>query len=123
MCRTNGFQPRKGEEGEKGGKKAEKKLSGSTERITTYMVEKMADGGKRKTWVTWSRIVTVVEQGKGGDGGKGESDSESEDSEEESGKEDKEESEAESESSDEEYFDEKRCEWRAKSELKHSEEK
>lgn len=134
MCPTNGYQPRKGEgKGEGGMVKCE--VSGSTEFVTSYRVERLVGRGRRRTWVTWSRVVVRREEGGSeeesgedgsGDDEEGGSSEESEKSEEEEeekgkgakkGKMGKKGKEVE-ESSDEEYFDEKRCEWRPKEELK-----
>jgi len=153
MCPTNGYQPRKEEgEGEEGMVKCE--VSGSTEFVTSYRVERLVGGGRRRTWVTWSRVVVRREEGGVGVGAEGGSEEESGeegssedgsgDDEEGGSSEESEKSEEEEEekgkgakkgkmgrkekmgkkgkeveeSSDEEYFDEKRCEWRPKEELK-----
>ena len=144
MCPTNGYQPRKGEgEGEGGMMKCE--VSGSTEFVTSYRVEGLVGRGRRRTWVTWSRVVVRREEGGGEEesgeeesGEEGSSEDGSGDDEEGGGSEESEKSEEEEEekgkgakkgkmgkkgkeveeSSDEEYFDEKRCEWRPKEELK-----
>jgi len=123
MCPTNGYQPRKGEgDGERGMVKCE--VSGSTEFVTSYQVERLVGGGRRRTWVTWSRVVVRREEGAEG-GGEEESEEDSRESGEESEEEGKGKKEKMGkkgkeieESSDEEYFDGKRCEWRSKEELK-----
>lgn len=139
MCPTNGYQPRKGE-GKGEGAMVKCEVSGSTEFVTSYRVERLVGRGRRRTWVTWSRVVVRREEGGSeeesgeegssedgsGDDEEGGSSEESEKSEEEEeekgkgakkGKMGKKGKEVE-ESSDEEYFDEKRCEWRPKEELK-----
>lgn len=120
MCASNGYQPRK--DGSKPGD-AEQKLqraeSGSTESITTESIEKLVDGGERKTLVTYARIVVVVEEKVVDKYGKvvvGAEDVVKKD--EESSSDDSDEEKVVSESSDDEYFDEKRCEWRPKSEIR-----
>jgi len=148
MCPTNGYQPRKGEgDGERGMVKCE--VSGSTEFVTSYQVERLVGGGRRRTWVTWSRVVVRREEGaEGGGGGESEEEGSSEDGSgddeeggsregsEKTGEEEEEKGKGAKkgkmvkkekmgkkgkkieESSDEEYFDDKRCEWRHKEELK-----
>jgi len=152
MCPTNGYQPRKEEgDGEEGMVTCE--VSGSTEFVTSYQVERLVGGGRRRTWVTWSRVVVRREEGAEGGGEEeseedsGESGGESEEeggSSEESEKTEEEEEEKGKgakkgkivkkekmgkkgkeieESSDEEYFDGKRCEWWPKEELKRKKSK